>query len=222
MKAREEPFQIDRALERVAEAIRPFPPAALFGLREEGHGSLFEQLVACLISIRTRDEATTVIARSLFARARTPGQIAALDVQEIARLIGGSSFAERKAEQIHAIAAEVAGSGADLPPDADARRQFLGVGPKCAHLALGVALGTPVISVDIHVHRVTNRWGYIAAPTPEKTLLQLEAKLPERYAVEINRLLVPFGKHMCTGRAPRCSECPVEPMCEQVGVTEKR
>jgi len=76
--------------------------------------------------------------------------------------------------------------------------------------------------VDIHVHRVTNRWGYVQAPTPEKTMEQLEATLPRRYWIEINRLLVPFGKHVCTGHLPKCSTCPLLDMCRQVGVTAHR
>jgi endonuclease-3 len=85
-----------------------------------------------------------------------------------------------------------------------------------------VACGTPVISVDIHVHRVTGRWGYVRASTPEKTLAALEATLPQQYWIDINRLLVPFGKHVCTGNRPRCSTCPVLEMCEQVGVKDHR
>jgi endonuclease-3 len=100
--------------------------------------------------------------------------------------------------------------------------EFSGVGPKCANLTLGIACRQPRISVDIHVHRVTNRWGYATASTPEGTLAVLEEKLPERHRVEINRLLVPFGKHICTGQLPRCSTCPVLDMCQQVGVTRHR
>jgi endonuclease III len=84
---------------------------------------------------------------------------------------------------------------------------------------LGIACDEPRIGADIHVHRVTNRWGYVQAATPELTMAALEQKLPRRYWVEINRLLVPFGKHICTGRLPHCSTCPVESMCQQVGVT---
>jgi endonuclease-3 len=87
---------------------------------------------------------------------------------------------------------------------------------------LGIACGQPFISVDIHVHRVTNRWGYVGASTPEKTMVALGVKLPEKYWVDINRLLVPFGKHICTGVRPKCSTCPVLEMCQQVGVTEYR
>jgi endonuclease-3 len=96
------------------------------------------------------------------------------------------------------------------------------VGPKCAHLALGVACGSAVISVDILVHRVTNRWGYVRTPTPDATMQALQARLPRRYWVEINALLVPFGKHVCTGRLPKCSTCPVLTWCAQVGVRAHR
>jgi endonuclease-3 len=96
------------------------------------------------------------------------------------------------------------------------------VGPKCASLALGVAAEQAHISVDVHVHRVTNRWGYVAEKTPEKTMEALMEKLPREYWIEINRLLVPFGKHVCTGVAPKCSTCPLLSMCRQVGVTEHR
>ncbi len=99
---------------------------------------------------------------------------------------------------------------------------FAGVGPKCANLVLGIACGQAEIGVDVHVHRVTNRWGYVQAPTPERTMDALYRVLPPEYRVEINRLLVPFGKHVCTGAAPHCSSCPVRDMCRQVGVTRCR
>jgi endonuclease-3 len=96
------------------------------------------------------------------------------------------------------------------------------VGPKCAHLALGIACGERRISVDVHVHRVTNRWGYVREPSPERTMQALESGLPDRWWIEINAPLVPFGKHICTGRLPKCSTCPVLEYCRQVGVTEHR
>ena len=110
----------------------------------------------------------------------------------------------------------------ELPCDESTVLSFSGVGVKCAHLMLGIACDQKWISVDVHVHRVTNRWGYVATCTPEKTMLALQARLPEKYWVEINRLLVPFGKQFCTGLRPRCSTCPVLEMCQQVGVTEHR
>ena len=208
---------------RVEDAVQPYPKAALFELAEEGFNSPFEQLIACIISIRTRDEVTLPVSRKLFARARTPESILQLTPAEINRLIGASTFHENKAEQIHAIARQVVEEYAgELPCDRELLLSFAGVGPKCANLTLGITCGEAVISVDVHVHRVTNRWGYVQTNAPEKTMVALEAKLPRQYWLDINRLLVPFGKHICTGQLPRCSTCPVLDMCRQVGVEAHR
>ena len=214
-----EKFDIDLVMERVEEAVRPFPKAAMFELAEKGHGSPFEQLIGCILSIRTYDEVSLPVSLQLFARAHTPQQMAEMDVAEIAKIIHRSSFSERKAEQIKAIAQQlVAEHGGELPCDRELLLSFSGVGPKCANLALGIACDQKVISVDIHVHRITNRWGYVAEKTPEKTMEALQAKLPESYWIEINRLLVPFGKHICTASRPRCTTCPIEAMCQQIGI----
>jgi endonuclease-3 len=217
-----EPFDIDRALERITEAIAPYPPAALFQQAREGYNTLFEVLVGCIISIRTRDEESLPTAKRLFARARTPQEVAELTPDEIEEIIAASQFAGPKSRQIHEIARRARDEfGGTLPCDETVLLSLPGVGPKCANLSLGIACGpeaAPQVGVDIHVHRVTNRWGYVAAKTPEKTMAALHAVLPPKYRVEINRLLVPFGKHICTGVLPRCSTCPVLSMCRQVGV----
>jgi len=195
----------------------------MFELAERGHRTLFEQLVACIISIRTLDEVSLPTALRLFDRAPTPDAIAKLSVAQIDRLIHASSFHRAKAESIRTIARRtVTEFSGRLPRDRDVLMSFKGVGPKCANLALGVAHGERHISVDIHVHRVTNRWGIVQTSTPEQTMLALERVLPKRYWVDINRLLVPFGKHVCTGRLPKCSSCPVLQYCRQVGVTAHR
>jgi endonuclease-3 len=195
----------------------------MFALAEDGYRGLFQQLVACILSIRTLDEVSLVAARRLFQAAAGPDAIAALSTSAIDRLIGTVTFHQGKAGQIREIARRtMAEHGGRLPCDADVLQGFRGVGPKCAHLALGIACGSRAISVDIHVHRVTNRWGYVRAATPERTLAALEQVLPPRYWVEINSLLVPFGKHICAGRLPKCSTCPVLDQCAQVGVTSHR
>ena len=154
---------------RVAEAVRPFPKAAMFELAEKGHGSPFEQLIGCILSIRTYDEVSLPVSLNLFARARTPQQMAALDIAEIVAIIRRSSFAERKAAQIKAIAQQLVEEyNGRLPCDRDLVLSFKGVGPKCANLALGIACDQKFISVDIHVHRITNRWGYVTAKTPRE------------------------------------------------------
>jgi endonuclease-3 len=210
-------------LARIRRAVRPLPKAAMFALAEDGYRAVFEQLVACVLSIRTRDEVSLVAARRLFGSAAGPEAIAALEPDAIDRLIADVTFHRGKADQIRQIARRaVADYGGRLPCDAGVLQGFRGVGPKCAHLALGIACGSRAISVDVHVHRVTNRWGYVRAATPERTMAALEQQLPPRYWVEINALLVPFGKHICTGRLPKCSTCPVLEQCAQVGVTSHR
>ncbi|HVF09836.1 MAG TPA: endonuclease III [Abditibacteriaceae bacterium] len=217
------PFDIDLALARIEAAVRPFPKAALFELAEDGFDSVFEQLVACIISIRTYDEVMLPTARQLFQIARTPAEVARMTPEEIDRHIRASTFHEAKARQIHEIARQaVAEHGGALPCDAGVLLSLRGVGPKCANLVLGIACGQSHIGVDIHVHRVANRWGYVIAPMPEQSMVALEAVLPQKHWVEINRLLVPFGKHICTGKLPKCSTCPVLDMCRQVGVTAHR
>jgi endonuclease-3 len=215
----EEPFDIDVVLSRIEDAVEPYAKAALFELRDDGYTSLFEQLVACIISIRTRDEVTLPVAHRLFEQARTPAAVAALTPDEINELVRDCSFHERKAGQIHDIALQARDDyHGELPCDLDTLTSFSGVGVKCANLALGLACEPVGIGVDVHVHRVTNRWGYVETDRPEQTTRVLEEKLPRRYWLEINRLLVPFGKHVCTGRLPHCSTCPVLGMCRQVGV----
>lgn len=217
------PFRIGLALRRIRVAVRPYVRAALFELADRGYRSVFEQLLACILSIRTRDEVSLPTALRLFARARTPAAVAALTTRELDDLIRGCAYHEAKARQILAIArTAVAEYGGELPCDRESLLALGGVGPKCANLVLGIACGVAAIGVDIHVHRVTNRWGFVATRTPEQTMATLERKLPRRHWVEINELLVPFGKHICTGVAPTCSTCPVSDMCRQVGVTTHR
>lgn len=217
------PFDIDEALTRIETAVKPYAKAALFELAEEGHDTVFEQLVACIISIRTYDEVMLPTARRLFKQAHTPSQMLALSPEQIDELIGDCTFHEPKSQTIHDIARRaVEEFGGTLPCDEAVLLSLHGVGPKCANLVLGIACNVPKVGVDVHVHRVTNRWGYVQAKTPEKTMLQLQKVLPEKYHVTINRLLVPFGKHICTGTLPKCSTCPVLEMCEQVGVDKHR
>ena len=217
------PFDPAIALPRIAKAVAPYPKAGLSQLMDEGYTTAFEQLVACIISIRTLDETMLPTARRLFAVARTPQAISELSAQGVETLIYGCGFHKNKAGQIHKIAERVATEYEGvLPCDLDVLLSLPGVGPKCAHLVLSIACNQPYIGVDIHVHRITNRWKPFHARTPEATLKILEEWLPEQHWIEINRLLVPFGKHICTGRLPKCSTCPILEMCEQVGVEKHR
>jgi endonuclease-3 len=219
--AAKDPFDIDAVFGLLREAVAPLPKAAMFELRDRGHGTPFEQLVAALLSARTRDETTTPVCLRLFAVARTPAAMAALEEQALIGLLHGATFPEPKARDILALSRSIAAAGA-VPDTAEGLMALRGVGPKIAALTLGVGFGVPAISVDIHVHRIANRWGYVAARTPEATMRALAAVLPERYWIEINERLVPFGKVICTGERPRCSTCLLLRQCRQVGVTATR
>jgi endonuclease-3 len=217
------PFDIHTVVRRIRKEVTQFADAAMFDLAAQGYGSAFHQLVACIISVRTMDEVSLPTALRLFAVAPDAAALSKLSVSEIAAIIRPSSFYETKAYNISDLARRVVSEyGGILPCDFKIMTSFRGVGPKCANLTLGIACGATEISVDIHVHRVTNRWGYVSTPMPEATRLALQERLPREYWVEINRLLVPFGKHVCTGRLPKCSTCPVLAFCRQVGVTQHR
>ncbi len=218
------PIDIDDMMRCLRKAMRSYQPAAMFVLAEEGFASVFEILIACIISIRTFEEVTLPASRNLFHTARTPAEMAKLSPKQIDELIHACTFHEAKARQIHAIAVRcVSEFGGDLPGEREVLLSFSGVGPKCANLVMGIAAGKPFgVPVDVHVHRVTNRWGYIRAATPEQTMIELEKKLPRRYWMEINKLLVPFGKHICTGKLPKCSQCPALEYCQQIGVSTHR
>lgn len=217
------PFDIADMLKRIGKATQAFPKAAMFELYERGYTSLFEQLLSCIISIRTLDETTIPLSEKLFAVARTPKELLQLSPQELEKLLYGTQYPGQKAYTLLGIAkVAVDDYNGSLPADYEKLTALKGVGPKCAKLALGVAAGFPGISVDVHVHRVVNRWGLVQTKTPEKTMEALEAVVPERSWIDVNRLLMPFGKHICVLHSPFCSTCPVLAYCRQVGVTKHR
>lgn len=217
------PFNIDVVVRRIRREVEQYADAAMFDLRSHGYASIFQQLVACIISIRTFDEVSLPVSIALLKQASTPEAMAKLTERQIDALISKSTFHETKARNILEMARRtVSEFGGKLPADPEVLMSFRGVGPKCANLALGVAANLEHISVDVHVARVTGRWGYVKPGSPDAVRRQLEVKLPRKYWIEINRLLVPFGKHVCTGRLPKCSTCPVLEYCRQVGVTAHR
>jgi endonuclease-3 len=219
-----EPFDIDEVFRRLRIAVGGLPKAAMFDLRDRGFGSPYEQLVGSLISARTRDETTLEVCLRLFSEARTPHEVMTLGEQRLVSLLRGASFPEPKARDILDLSRRIIEDHGERVPDTmDGLTAFRGVGPKIAALTLAVGFGRPTIAVDVHVHRVTNRWGYVQTRTPEQTMAALAAKLPEPYWVEINERLVPFGKFLCTGVAPpKCSTCLLLSMCRQVGVDRYR
>lgn len=216
-------FDLSVVLARIEQAITKYPKAAMFELAERGYNTVFEQLISCIVSIRTLDETTIPVSLRLFEAARTPEQLLAIDIPTLTQLLYGTTYPDQKAYTMRGIAERVVHEfGGELPASFDTLTSLKGVGPKCANLALGVATGQAAISVDIHVHRVVNRWGYVQTKQPEQSLKVLEDQVPREQWVNINRLLMPFGKHICTGTLPHCSTCPVLEFCEQVGVERHR
>lgn len=193
------------------------------GMVERVSRNPFEVLVATLLSLRTKDETTEPAAARLLAAAPDPAAMLHLTASRIARLIFPVGFYRRKSEQLREISRLLLENhGGRVPAELDALLALPGVGRKTANLVLSAGFGLPAICVDTHVHRITNRWGYVATRHPDETELVLRAKLPRRHWPTINRLLVLFGKSVCQPVSPRCSECPVAARCARLGVGRHR
>lgn len=185
--------------------------------------SPFKVLVSCIISLRTKDEVTALASSRLFAHAETPVAMQNLSEEEIAGLIYPAGFYRNKAKQILAISRSlVADYGGNVPDEIDGLLLFNGVGRKTANLVLTLGFEKPGICVDTHVHRICNRWGYVATKSPEKTEMRLREILPKEYWIDINDLLVAFGQNHCLPVSPRCSVCRLDSLCQRVGVLKSR
>ena len=192
-------------------------------LMAETYGSPFRVLISCILSLRTQDATTAEASHRLFALADTPQAMLKLTTQKIARLIYPVGFYRTKAKVIRNICQTlIRDYEGKVPDDIDELLRLKGVGRKTANLVVTLGYRKPGICVDTHVHRISNRWGYIKTTTPEKTEFALRAKLPKRYWIQYNDLLVSFGQHLCRPISPLCSRCPVEKYCGQIGVTVRR
>jgi endonuclease-3 len=197
-------------------------PTALAVIAAE-HGDPFRILVACILSLRTQDTTTGPAAARLFAVATTPAALAALPARTLARLIYPVGFYRTKARVLRAMSRDLLERfGGRVPDDIDALLTLKGVGRKTANLVVTMGYGKPGICVDTHVHRISNRLGYVRTRDPEATEMALRARLPRRFWIGYNDLLVAFGQNVCTPVSPRCSTCPVRPLCRRVGVTSAR
>lgn len=183
----------------------------------------FRVLIACILSLRTQDTTTGPAADRLFGVADTPETMLALTPARIEKLIFPVGFYRTKARVILGICRDLLGRfGGRVPDEIDDLLTLKGVGRKTANLVVTMGYGKAGICVDTHVHRISNRLGYVRTRTPEETEMALRAKLPRRYWIGYNDLLVSFGQNVCAPLSPRCSACPVSTLCRRVGVTTSR
>jgi len=183
----------------------------------------FRVLIACLLSLRTKDETTGPAAARLFALADTPEAMRRLPAKRIERAIFPVGFYRTKARVLLGVCRDLLERfGGQVPDDIDRLLTLKGVGRKTANLVVTQGFNKPGICVDIHVHRISNRLGYVKTKNPTETETALRKRLPRRYWIGYNDLLVSFGQNICHPVSPRCSECPVRPRCARVGVTRWR
>jgi endonuclease-3 len=183
----------------------------------------YRVLMSTLLSLRTQDQTTAAAAQRLFALADTPQVMVTLDRQTIERAIYPVGFYRTKAVQILDISQRLLSDfGGRVPDDIDVLTTFHGVGRKTANLVLAEGYGIPAICVDTHVHRISNRWGYVKTKDPLATEMALRQKLPREYWIEYNPMLVALGQHCCKPTSPICSACSLAQFCKRVGVQRSR
>jgi len=216
----------DRDIHSVIRILRRHVPkwdTPVVTLMAETYESPFRVLISCILSLRTQDSTTAKASHRLFAVADTPQAMLKLSAKKIEKLIFPVGFYKTKAKNILDICRTLIEQHAgNVPDDIDELLKLKGVGRKTANLVVTLGYNKPGICVDTHVHRISNRWGYITTSTPEKSEFALRAKLPKQYWIEYNDLLVSFGQHLCRPISPVCSQCPVRKYCSQIGVTVRR
>ena len=183
----------------------------------------FETLISCLLSLRTKDSTTEAASARLFALARTPQAMLRLTPRKIERAIFPVGFYRTKARTVLEISRTLVERHAgEVPGDLESLLALKGVGRKTANLVITLAFRRYGICVDTHVHRISNRWGYVRTKTPDQTEMALRSRLPRRHWRVYNDLLVAFGQNLCHPTSPWCSRCPVADRCARVGVTRSR
>jgi endonuclease-3 len=216
----------DREIHAAVRTLRREAPkwqTPVVTLIAEASDSPFKVLISCILSLRTQDSTTAQASRRLFALADSPETMVRLTAKKIEEAIYPVGFYRTKAKTILEICRNLNENYCGRVPDEiDELIKFKGVGRKTANLVVTLGYNKPGICVDTHVHRISNRWGYVKTATPEKTEVALRQKLPKQYWIEYNDLLVSFGQRLCRPISPLCSQCPVAKYCSQTGVTVRR
>ena len=186
-------------------------------------GKPFLVLISTVLSLRTKDETTAKASYRLFDLADTPEKMVKLSLPRIEKAIYPVGFYKTKAKSIIEICKKLISEyNSEVPSDIDKLLEFKGVGRKTANLVMTLGFGKLGICVDVHVHRISNRLGYIKTKNPEETEFALRDKLPKIYWIVYNDLLVAYGQNLCSPVSPHCSKCKVRPYCRRVGVEKSR
>jgi endonuclease-3 len=216
------PEEIHRIVRMLTRTSRQWNPTAVGAVAQDSRDP-FRVLIACLISLRTKDAVTAEASARLFRLARTPRAMVRLPAARIARAIYPAGFYRTKARTIKGLCRTLlAEYGGKVPDDLERLLGLKGVGRKTANLVLTVGYGKPGICVDTHVHRISNRLGIVRTKAPEETEFALRSVLPRRHWIPYNDLLVTFGQNLCKPVSPLCSTCPVNTLCPRLGVTKHR
>ena len=215
--------QIHAAVRILKREISRWEEPVVGVVAKESNRDPFLILISTLISLRTKDKTTREAGDRLFALARTPVTMLQLPLKKIEQAIYPAGFYRTKSKSIHEICRRLLDQHDGKVPDSiDELVNLPGVGRKTANLVITIGFGKPGICVDIHVHRISNRWGYIKTKTPEESENALRRKLPKQYWITYNDLLVPYGQNLCLPVSPLCSTCKLTDLCDQVGVTRSR
>ncbi len=203
-------------------AVRDFPePIVTEVSRTTDHPFLV--LASTILSLRTKDEVTREASKRLFQKAKTPEELLDIPEDTLAKLIYPVGFYRTKARTLRTVCAELIEKyESRVPDELDELLKLKGVGRKTANLVITLGFGKPGVCVDTHVHRISNRLGYVSTKTPEQTEMALRAKLPRKYWVEFNDLLVTYGQNVCKPVSPFCSKCSLSRYCGRVGVVKSR
>jgi len=209
---------MDRIIDRMEKVLyREKPPrlTALRGLQSEEQTDPFKILIGTVLSARTRDENTTRVVNKLFARFKTPQELAEADLNEIKKIIHSIGFFNVKAVRIKNISRIIVDQfGGNVPSDIEKLLELPGVGRKTANCVLVYAFNKPAIPVDVHVHRISNRIGLVDTKTPEQTEAELTNIVDKKHWLKVNDTFVMYGQNICLPIRPKCRVCELKKVCK--------
>lgn len=213
---------INKVISLLKKEVKKYPTPSVTVIGDD-YKTAFHVLISCIISLRTKDAVTMEASRRLFKKASTPESISRLSAKTIEKLIYPAGFYKNKAVQIKDIAKSIATTYKGKTPDTiDELLKFKGVGRKTANLTVTLGYNKPGICVDIHVHRIFNRIGYVETKKPDDTEVVLREILPKKHWIPINDILVTYGQNVCKPVSPFCSECKISDYCKKVDVEKSR